>query len=223
MFLDEEENDPYFSSVLHSMWTLWLHVCLGEDFPSVANHVKDVNLLSSALLMVAAISVNLTLMNLLVGILVQVVSVVAVAEKEHMTVTLVKSQLQESFSELDPEGRHELTQDTFCKLLASREVTQVLTDVGIDVFAVLDLADAFFDGEDRICFSVFIEKILQLRGGNQATVKDMVDMRKFVMHEILSMEKVICASINGEEAIRQHGRLFSSAAAESSGPAAVLW
>ena len=51
--------------------------------------------------------------------------------------------------------------------------------------ALVDLADAIFTDEngqeeEELSFPKFMEVVLNLRGSNHATVKDIVDLRKFI-------------------------------------------
>merc|ERR1712039_5899 len=60
-----------------------------------------------------------------------------------------------------------------------------LAEVGVDVISLVDNMDQIFEesclpGEESINFEKFSEAILNLRGNNTATVKDCVDLRKFI-------------------------------------------
>merc|ERR1712194_197953 len=66
---------------------------------------------------------------------------------------------------------------------------------------MMDLVDFIFAGNDesmgsqeggkQITFADFVELLLQLRGTNNATVKDIVDLRKFVHNEITKMQEKV--------------------------------
>ena len=57
-------------------------------------------------------------------------------------------------------------------------------NVGVDVIGLVDFTDYIFKGDQKLTFPDFMEVILQLRGTNNATVKDLVDLRKVVIHEM---------------------------------------
>jgi len=105
-------------------------------------------------------------------------------------VNYVKSKLQECFQHggLDTDCDGMISKDEFAKILDNPLAARSLTEVGVDVFGLVDLQDFIFEAEDengeskekQLSFCDFMEVVLQLRGSNNATVKDIVDLRKFV-------------------------------------------
>mmetsp|Transcript_34779 Transcript_34779/g.64434 ORF Transcript_34779/g.64434 Transcript_34779/m.64434 type:complete len:179 (-) Transcript_34779:59-595(-) len=55
--------------------------------------------------------------------------------------------------------------------------------MGVDVVALVDLCDFIFQDEMYLDFRHFMDLVMQLRGSNQATVKDIVDLRRFITME----------------------------------------
>jgi len=133
---------------------------------------------------------SLTVMNMLVGVLVEVVSVVSSVEKEAMQVNFVKERLSrivENFKE--GAGVHtQFTRAEFVMLLETPEAARALQDVGVDVVGLVDYHDFIFQEESNFDFVNFMEMVLSLRGANTATVKDIVDLRKFLVQEMTKME-----------------------------------
>merc|ERR1719210_264437 len=84
--------------------------------------------------------------------------------------------------ELDLDGNGYLSKDEFEALLVLPEAAQFIAEVGVDVVGLVEYSDFIFKDRE-MSFSDFVELILQLRGTNQATVKDIVDLRKQVMQE----------------------------------------
>jgi hypothetical protein len=64
-----------------------------------------------------------------------------------------------------------------------------LAEVGVDVVGLLDFGDVIVDDNDDLDFPNFMELVLQLRGSNQATVKDVVDLRKLMRNAHLTLSK----------------------------------
>jgi hypothetical protein len=92
---------------------------------------------------------------------------------------------------LDSDGGGTISKKEFTEILDNVDAVRCLHDVGVDVFALVDLADYIFadddaDNQDEIelDFTKFMEVILQLRGTNAATVKDIVDLRKFMRQSL---------------------------------------
>ena len=72
-----------------------------------------------------------------------------------------------------------------------------MKDIGVDIMGLVDFADLIFEDqgvagtdeeaqEVRISFNDFLKHVLQLRGSNTATVKDMVDLRWWLSQSLQS-------------------------------------
>mmetsp|Transcript_9375 Transcript_9375/g.23308 ORF Transcript_9375/g.23308 Transcript_9375/m.23308 type:complete len:400 (-) Transcript_9375:65-1264(-) len=135
---------------------------------------------------------------MLVGVLCEVVSAVAAMEKEELLVNSVMSKMHRIVADLDQNGSGTLSKHELKALLDHPEAARTLHDVGVDVVGLVDFADFIFqnldldeDDEDdepeqrELSFADFMDVVLQFRGTNTATVKDMVDLRKFVQ-QVLS-------------------------------------
>merc|ERR1719272_1164136 len=85
--------------------------------------------------------------------------------------------------ELDSNGNGMLSIEEFEQLLVLPEAAQFMQGVGVDVVGLVEFSEFIFK-ERELAFPEFVELILQLRGSNNATVKDIVDMRKQVMQEL---------------------------------------
>eukprot|EP00747_Dinoflagellata_sp_TGD_P085875 gnl/TRDRNA2_/TRDRNA2_163051_c1_seq2.p1 gnl/TRDRNA2_/TRDRNA2_163051_c1~~gnl/TRDRNA2_/TRDRNA2_163051_c1_seq2.p1 ORF type:complete len:143 (-),score=45.02 gnl/TRDRNA2_/TRDRNA2_163051_c1_seq2:237-665(-) len=121
---------------------------------------------------------------MLIGVLCEVVSAVAATEKETLEVAYVKSKLQDFLQEIDEDTDGKISKGEFVKILENVGAARALSEVGVDPVGLVDFADFIFDDEDggdsELEFGQFMEVVLQLRGSNNATVKDIVDLRKFV-------------------------------------------
>eukprot|EP00927_Polykrikos_kofoidii_P047969 TRINITY_DN4222_c0_g2_i4.p1 TRINITY_DN4222_c0_g2~~TRINITY_DN4222_c0_g2_i4.p1 ORF type:complete len:1071 (+),score=196.19 TRINITY_DN4222_c0_g2_i4:392-3214(+) len=195
---DTEVGEIYFSTVANSMNTLLLYGCFGEDLPDVVNAVGAEHFFLAALLLLFVLLASLTVMNMLVGVLVEVVSVVSAVEKEELVVNFVKTQLQDLLKKLGwmeeaDGGDIQITKTEFQTLLATPEAARCLQGVGVDVVGLVDFEDLIFQDNDKISFCSFMETVLQLRGSNAATVKDIVDLRKSLMQVVWHVESKIVA------------------------------
>eukprot|EP00928_Gymnodinium_smaydae_P082720 TRINITY_DN66011_c0_g1_i1.p1 TRINITY_DN66011_c0_g1~~TRINITY_DN66011_c0_g1_i1.p1 ORF type:complete len:625 (-),score=83.43 TRINITY_DN66011_c0_g1_i1:257-2086(-) len=167
----------YFNSVPEAMSSLLLRGIL----PDMADFVEGVGLESyilSFMLLVFILLSSLTVLNMLVGVLCEVVSVVSAVEKEQMTVRFVKNRMLE----LVDNSEESISRMEFEDLLCRPEAAKILHDVGVDVVGLVDFLDQLFPDQenDEVSFAEFMDFLLQLRSTNVATVKDIVDMRKFL-------------------------------------------
>merc|ERR1712032_1241869 len=74
-------------------------------------------------------------------------------------------------------------------MLHMPEAARALHEVGVDVVGLVDFSDYIFKDGDELTFQTFMEIVLQLRGKNTATVKDIVDLRKLIMPELERLSK----------------------------------
>lgn len=124
---------------------------------------------------------SVTIMYMLVGVLVEVMSAISVSEKEGMTVSFVATQLRETMEASNYDLEHSLSQSEFCQLLTQADVARTITGVGVDIGVLLDMMDIIFEdlqkkGITGLSFESMVELILNLRGANTATVKDVKEL-----------------------------------------------
>eukprot|EP00929_Paragymnodinium_shiwhaense_P022405 TRINITY_DN14323_c0_g1_i1.p1 TRINITY_DN14323_c0_g1~~TRINITY_DN14323_c0_g1_i1.p1 ORF type:complete len:807 (-),score=167.33 TRINITY_DN14323_c0_g1_i1:99-2441(-) len=188
-----EVGSQYFNTVPDAMAILLLHGCLGEDLPDVVNDVGRESLFLAAFFMIFVLLASLTVMNMLVGVLVEVVSVVSSVEKEQLVVNFVQTTIRDMLIGLncDEDNDQLISKDEFHTLLQSPDAARSLQGVGVDVVGLVDFEDLIFQGSDEITFCDFMETVLQLRGSNTATVKDIVDLRKSLMQAVSQLDRQI--------------------------------
>jgi len=199
-------QDDYFGSTFGSMSTLLISGCM-PDLADIISDLGEEHILYGLVFGFFILLTTLTVMNMLVGVLCEVVSIVSAVEKEQMEVTFVKDKLKEVL--LLCEGYNDeidrITKVQFQELLAIPEAARALHQVGVDAAGLVDYIDIIFlksDKSDEIDFADFMEIILELRGGNKATVKDVVDLRKFntsafnaVGEKIAALEAQVCEAL----------------------------
>jgi len=201
-------GDKYFPTIPDSMASLLLHGVL-PDLASFTYELGEENFLFAFVLMTFVLVASLTVMNMLVGVLVEVVSSVAHVENEQFVGHLVRDSVFEFLrrDDVDLDGDHEISQVEFEKLLLRPEAAKLLQEIGVDVLGLVNLSDFIFQGgQCTLTHHDFFTMLLQLRGTNAATVKDVVDMRKFMMQELLIVEASILSHIDEISSKRAQSR-----------------
>lgn len=189
-------GEQRFDSVLDAMQTLFLDATL-PDYSSIVSEAGEEHIGYSFLLLAFILLGTLTVMNMLVGVLVEVVKVVSCVENEQLMVDFVKTKLQTLYNGV--EGKtNTISRFEFEKLLVRPEAAKVLQEVGVDVVGLVDLADVIFQETDELLFPDFMGLVLQFRGTNNATVRDIVYLRKFISQELVRID-----AIHAELASRQ--------------------
>lgn len=175
----------YFSTVAQSMNSLIAYGIIMEDTPTVLNALGEESLFFGGMLLLFILLASFTVLNMLVGVMCETVRVVATVENEQITVTYAKERLSKLMEEsgLDQDGDFAISKDEFNKLLELPDACRTLHVLGVDVEGLVDLADFIFEDAEYLEFPQFMQVVLQLRGSNSATVKDLVDFRKCIQKD----------------------------------------
>eukprot|EP00927_Polykrikos_kofoidii_P055337 TRINITY_DN49605_c0_g1_i1.p1 TRINITY_DN49605_c0_g1~~TRINITY_DN49605_c0_g1_i1.p1 ORF type:complete len:743 (-),score=132.56 TRINITY_DN49605_c0_g1_i1:92-2320(-) len=212
--LSEEADKPsfeHFPNVPESMFNLISLSIVLDDFKMIVVQLMVDRLWGCAALFgVFILLAGITVMNMLVGVLVEVVSVLAATEKEALVIRFVKAKLQHIMQEsgFHTDDDRGISKHEFAKILDDREATKALQDVGVDVVGLVDFTDFIFNTEDEeLNFSDFMELVLQLRGSNNATVKDVVDLRKFVRNQTEKLEDLLFPATQAERTLPRSPKL----------------
>jgi len=203
---DTDVGELYFPSVPAAMMSLLLDGVL----PDQAAIVKDCAAESPIFGLLALFFIllgSLTVMNMLVGVLCEVVSVVSAVEKEQLTVGYVKCRLQEIFSEWDTDETGEISKADFFVLLKNAEAATIIHDIGVDVVGLSEFSDFIFKDGEELQFVDFLECVLSFRGSQGSTVKDIVDLRKFVLSELNNVRSAISTTVS--DSLKGNGEVMS--------------
>jgi len=189
----------YFPTVMTAMYSLSIHAALLDGVGGVLTEVGQESMATGFVFSCTIGLASLTVLNMLVGVLCEVVSAVAATEKEEMAVSFVKTKVLHILSILSgsdqdddnafKEGAEDglISKEEFSVLMKHPDAVKALKDVGVDVVTLVDYASLIFQSDARgqsfnrkLEFHEFMDLVLMLRGGNPATVKDIADLRKFI-------------------------------------------
>merc|ERR1719424_2499169 len=183
-----ESGGNYFATVPMAMNSLFLNVVLPDE-SAIIEAVGDDGWVFKVLILLYTLLSALTIMNLLIGVLCEVVSVVAIVEKEAMTINYVKDTLLSICytTGLDSDGDNMISQVEFEALLQYPGAANALIEIGVDPVGLLDFSDFLFKN-GALTFGDFMDLVLHLRGCNYCTVKDVIDLRKYVKDELNALQ-----------------------------------
>jgi len=134
---------------------------------------------------------SLTVMNMLIGVLCEVISAVAEEERETMITDKVYEKFQHIVKEIDANNDETVSWKEFQSIMDNPAAIAQLESVGVDPLGMIDFAqDAFqADGQERsISFKEFMDIVLDLRGSQMATLKDLMTMQKHVNVKFSSLK-----------------------------------
>eukprot|EP00435_Cladocopium_sp_Y103_P062843 s271_g24.t1 len=157
--------------------------CILTDQEDLIRSVTEESLLMSFLLLTFIFFGSLTVMNMLLGVLVEAIKTVSTIEREQLEVDFAKR--------ADTDGDNCISEEEYMAVLQKPEAMTALTSLGVDVDAALDYGKLLFEDGEPLTFGDFMKGILTLRGSNQTTVKDIVDLRKFTADEFNHLQEVL--------------------------------
>jgi hypothetical protein len=175
------------SDMLTTMSTLLLGGIL-PDFKPTTELMAAEDFFFALFFFLFVLLAYVTIMNMLIGVLVEVVSVVASVEKETYQVAAVKRVLQKWAPHADKNGDNMINVNEFKDMLSNDGCAKDLNDVGVDAIALIDAADFVYRDKDTLTFSDLLTVVLGLRGKNETKVQDIVQLRKFLHVELQRME-----------------------------------
>jgi len=191
-----------FPTVIKSMNTLLLAGVI-PDQTELINAMGDSDWYLWPIIVCFVLLSSLTIMYMLVGVLVDVVGMIAASEKEAMTVQHVASSLRELMEELGHDLDACLPREEFTKLLLEPEVTRVIAGVGADVIVLVDMLDIIYEdvaknGGEGLNFENLVEIVLNMRGANPATVKDVKEQLRVTKQMINATADRLLNKMSGE-------------------------
>jgi hypothetical protein len=175
------------SDMLTTMSTLLLGGIL-PDFKPTTDAMAAEDIFFALFFFLFVLLAYVTIMNMLIGVLVEVVGVVASVEKETYQVAAVKRVLAKWAPDADTNCDNNIDVTEFKDMLSKDGCAKDLNDVGVDAVALIDAADFVYRDKDALTFSELLTVVLGLRGKNETKVQDIVQTRKFLHVEMQRME-----------------------------------
>lgn len=192
-------GEVFFPGVLSSMHSLVKFGIQHDEIMDLMQAIEDdaAYILIPPFYMFVLLS-WLTVLNMLIGVLCEVISAVAGYEHEANQMSYIREKLHEICTmQCDPpdaSGRLRVSKDKFMNILADDRSAGLLATIKVDPLGLLDLVDTLFttpDGDERIFFfDDLVDLFLDQRSSNTATVQDMTDLRKFVKGRLDKLELV---------------------------------
>jgi hypothetical protein len=188
-----EAERVYFPSVSKSMMTLLLHGTFLDSVSVVtttlAEEPQDPEILV-ALFIISIFLTSFTVLNMLIGIVCEMVTVVSNVEKERLAKEMLTQQLQDILVVYDGDGTHTLKKQEFMLFMENAEVCHVLSRFEVDVKGLQTLTEVLFgeDSESELSFEDILNLVVRLKGDNAPTVHDITQMRKYIKHRLDTLE-----------------------------------
>jgi len=183
----EEAVVEKFGTLLRSMWTLMMDGTFMDSTGDLMWHLLDMNYLHAVIFFMVFVLLScMTMMNMLIGILCEVVSAVAATEKENAAIKFIKETILVLLKSLDTDGSFTISREELRSVCQDPDALKVLGDLEVDVMYLLDLQAMLYRRPDStLSVKAIMDLILNLRGDRQATVKDVIDANTFVRFTVV--------------------------------------
>jgi voltage-gated sodium channel len=168
-------GQTYFANVPLSMYTLMIWATFTDHLADLMNDVKEESVVLFIVIVIFIGLACLTLMNMLLGVLCEVISDVAKEEKEALKRMLVSETLQATAEAIDKNGNGRVSARECLCLCESRIALKALQAAGVNPEDVIDCTPVIFfkDGaEIDLPFEEFMDEIFELRGDNPVKLRD---------------------------------------------------
>jgi len=192
----------FFSSVPVTMRFLLITGIL-PDLLGPFDQIWDEGAFYAIVYLFFALLVSIMMINMLVGVLVGVVNTVADVERESMMVEFVRSTILNILKALNVDEDHNgcIDKNEFLQLMPHPSALRAFHQMGVDVVGLCDHGDYLFSEHEELQFGEFMELVMELRGSNNATVKDIVELRKFFLTELRRTQEEIEDILDGVHGI----------------------
>mmetsp|Transcript_164196 Transcript_164196/g.399055 ORF Transcript_164196/g.399055 Transcript_164196/m.399055 type:complete len:553 (-) Transcript_164196:68-1726(-) len=169
----------HFPSVPHSVYTLLVESMLpdnGELLTLIGRDSWLCGIIYGVFLLLSAI----TVLNMLVGMLVDVISRVSTEETEQRNIEAMGKALQSMLRSADKDYDGLVSKAEFESIVANPEAVSFLYRVGVDVQTLAGEAEVIFgtQGTSRLPFEEFKEEVLQFRRTQTATLGTIMATRR---------------------------------------------
>jgi len=166
----------YFQNVALAMYSLMVYATFLDNLADFCNNIRaeSVPVLFIVLLYISIAC--LTLLNMLLGVLCEVISEVAETEHFEMKRKSVSDKLWSVATALDENGNGRISAKEFEELFHDADALQALVNVGVDPEGVVDISQVMFYKEDGteidLPFDDFMDQVFELRDENSAKLRD---------------------------------------------------
>lgn len=192
---NEKLSGLYFKSVTHSMWSLLIY---GVFMDSVGTMLRDVEEYSgkylTTMLIIFVFLSSYTVMNMLIGILCEVVTGISKQEEEKAEITYLKRVFMDILECYDKDGDENIGEQEFELLMQNPEVRETLTKFGTDARGLVTLSEVLFQentsgsAKGSMGFEELLNVVLRLRGEHTSRVTDIVELREYMRHRLDRVE-----------------------------------
>jgi len=179
MFLglgDDPLSEISFGNLSICMWTLMMDGMFMDSAGSLLRDLLDRDMAHMVFVfMMYVLLAQLTVLNMLICVLCEVVSAVAEAEQDEFAIRTLKQTVLALLLEIDEDGSGMIEEDELKQVLDNEKAVNILQSLGINVEHFYDCMLMHFDNTPQLSIRFVMKEILTHRGDRAITKSDMVD------------------------------------------------
>merc|ERR1712048_974648 len=181
---DEVDMKEHFSTLFRCCWTLLMDGTICDNTGYVLRKLANrgqVNTTLAVIVFIFFILLSaLTVMNMLIGIMCEVVSAVSANEKEEAAIKLMKKSILAELKKYDNDGNFFISADELFELMDDECSSAVLTSLGIDVHYLEELQSfAYRDPGTQIHAEKLLQQMLDCREDLPVTLKHLITQQSY--------------------------------------------
>lgn len=167
-----------FGDIPRSMFTLFQMMTM-EDWSHITRACMHISPFLVVFYLLFILITTFTMLNMLIGVMCEVVTVTAAAERSREMLNQAYEILVGVFNAMDVDKSGSLSGDEYDKAMKLEKVTMTLDAIGVQtVNRVQSIKDWLFESvEDELTVEDFLGKVVQCRKGTPAQVGDLLDVR----------------------------------------------
>eukprot|EP00403_Amphidinium_massartii_P039778 CAMPEP_0178452970 /NCGR_PEP_ID=MMETSP0689_2-20121128/44545_1 /TAXON_ID=160604 /ORGANISM="Amphidinium massartii, Strain CS-259" /LENGTH=784 /DNA_ID=CAMNT_0020078745 /DNA_START=70 /DNA_END=2424 /DNA_ORIENTATION=+ len=209
----------HFPDVPTAMKTLIVHGTLLDEIAWFVDQIGQESVVLTILFVLFVFVTACLLLNMLVGVLVEVVTVTASVEQEEHLGQFVMEALTQALHNIGHDGRAKVSRHQFERVVRQGVMNEVLRVLNISMDK-RTLLEYIFEPEGDIVETVQISNVvltmLQLRATSPATVRDVLDTRRMILQRLAQVEKLLKdGKPNGAARKTQHHHMTAAASTAS--------
>jgi len=180
---EEDTVSEYYSTVGTSMVTLFLSGVLLDNISDLVNSMIALNAYVALFAFGLFVLLSaVTVMNMVIGVLCEVVLDVSSFEKEEQIKQQMSTTLLVMLENLDDDHSGQLSKAEMCDVIREPAAIAVLKDIQVDTQHLLDVFDMLYEQEDTtLPIAVIMNIVLTLRGKRPATMNDIAKEQNFMV------------------------------------------
>lgn len=218
---DESEIASYFGTMGKSMFSLFIYGTVLDDVTACTDAIRGTeNMFMLSLFIVFILISSFTILNMLIGILCEVVSATAESETTKAVETCAKEAITTLFNKLDVDGSGTITQEEFMHMRDDETVRQALEEMDIYESHFMRYCELLFQDKKAqtpgkppaIDFEALITMILRLSPGNHISALDFsllqasIDRSQEALRDrVLGINSLIAAAMGKKAPFNQDG------------------